>query len=114
MPGALSTAGPDFSLIPVISLERLAERFQLGEERKGDKAWNAHSKNQHILLSKKFLIARLNHVIHHSYKLINKLSNDLPFDSDDDAAAIMWGGCFAIAATDALTKEKADVPFRAS
>lgn len=106
IPGALSTAGPDFSLIPGIALERLAERFQLGEERKGDKAWNAHSKNQHILLSKKFLIARLNHVIHHSFKLIHKLANDIPFDSDDDAAAIMWGGCFAIAATDAMTKEE--------
>lgn len=105
VPGALTTAGLDFHLIPLVALERLAERFMLGEVRKGSKAWNALSSNQHILTEKKFILARLSHVIHHTYKLMNKIANDLPLTDDDDAGAIAWGGVFAICASDALTKQ---------
>lgn len=106
VPGALTTAGPDFHLIPLVALERLAERFMLGEVRKGSKAWNALSSNQHILTEKKFILARLSHIIHHTYKLMNKIANNLPLTDDDDAGAIAWGGVFAICASDALTKQK--------
>lgn len=43
VPGGLSTAGINYQLIPPIVWERGAKRFMLGEERKGDKAWNADS-----------------------------------------------------------------------
>lgn len=109
--GALSSPGPEFELIPTIGLVRLAERFMLGEVRKGDKAWNAMSSNQGILLNRKFLLNRIGHIIAHCLKLRDKVMNDLPFVSDDpmeddDAGAIAWGGIFAICATDAIERER--------
>lgn len=102
VPGALSTPGIDYELVPPIVWERLAKRFMLGEERKGDKAWNADSKNQDILSNKKFILNRLGHTIAHCLKLMDKVRRDADLTSDDDAAAIAWGGAFAICATDAL------------
>lgn len=106
VPGALSTPGIDYELIPPIVWERLAKRFMLGQERKGDKAWNAGSPNQNILTSKKFILNRLGHTISHCLKLMDKIRHDRSLDDDDDAAAITWGGAFAICATDALIKER--------
>ncbi len=91
---AASSVGPSFHLIPTVALERLAERFALGVERKGDKSWNALSDNQQCLTDKKFLIERLSHIIHHALKLRDKLNADdsEAIQQDDDAGAIAWGG----------------------
>ncbi len=107
--GALTTPGPEFELIPTVGLVRLAERFSLGEVRKGEKAWNAMSENQDCLLNKAFILNRLGHVIAHVLKLRDKIAKNLPFE-DDDAAAIAWGGIFAICATDAIEKQRAESP----
>lgn len=87
--GATSSYCPDFAQIPVLALIRLAKRFELGAKKHGRKNYmgGVHDKS--------YVIERLNHVIHHCYKLIQKLEGDLPFDKDDDAGGIMWGGAFA-------------------
>lgn len=108
VPDGLSTPGINYQLIPPIVWERGAKRFMLGQERKGDKAWNADSPNQHILTNKKFILDRLAHTMAHTIKLMDKIRNDKDLTDDDDAAAIWWGAAFAICATDALTKEKND------
>ena len=110
VPGALSTPGIAYQLIPPIVWERGAKRFMLGEERKGDKAWNADSPNQHILTNKKFILDRLAHTMAHTLKLMDKIRHDKDLTDDDDAAAIWWGASFAICATEALTKAKEGLP----
>jgi len=101
-----STKGPSFHLIPTIALVRLAERFELGEERKGDKAWNATSKNQECLLDKAWLIERCSHIIHHTLKLRDQLAGLEADESPvDNASAIAWGGVFLICATEALASK---------
>ena len=60
---AQSSKGPPLHLIPTVALERLAERFSLGVERKGEKSWNALSANQRCLKDKPFLIERLSHLV---------------------------------------------------
>jgi hypothetical protein len=104
---AASTPGPAFHLIPTVALERIAERFQLGIIRKGDKAWNALSTNQACLLDKDFVIERISHIIHHALKLRDKLNaQDVPaLLSDDDASAMAWGAIFLVCATEAITKD---------
>lgn len=106
-----SSKCPHFHLIPTISLLRLCERFELGQKKKGDKAWNACSPNQEVLLDREWIIERLSHVIDHALKLRDKVSRgDIEgIKEDDDAGAIAWAGCFLIAATDAMmSKEKGE------
>lgn len=103
---AASTKGPAFHLIPTVALVKLAERFELGQERKGDKAWNATSKNQECLLDREWLIERCSHIIYHAIKLRDQLAGlEADESPTDNAAAIAWGGVFLICATDALAKE---------
>jgi len=104
--GILHSPGPAYELIPLVGMRRLAARFELGEVRKGKGAWNATSDNQSALASKRALLKRLGHAIDHSFKLMHKVINDMPFDEDDDAAAIAWAGFYAISATDAIEKER--------
>lgn len=104
---AASTPGPRYELIPTVGLERLADRFELGIHRKGDKAWNAVSGNQEILQDFEFLIDRCGHVIAHALKLRDKLqaarSGQAPFEiGDDDAGAIAWAGVFLICGGEAV------------
>ena len=107
---AASTKGPSLHLIPTEALVKLADRFELGVERKGDKAWNALSNNQEILLNREFLIERISHVIHHALKLRDKLQqNDIEgMKDDDDAGAVAWGGIFLLSAVSAIQKEAED------
>lgn len=115
-----SSKCPSFQLIPTISLLRLVERFELGQQRKGDKAWNATT-DQSVLLDRSWVMERLNHVIKHALDLRDKLSllskegiteeeRTRAIDSikaEDDAAAIMWAGAFLIAATEKMIEERA-------
>lgn len=101
----LSSKIPPYHLIPTVAMKRLAIRFEYGEQRKGKAAWNAASDNQEVLLDKEVLLHRLGHVIGHAYKLLDKVINNQPFE-DDDAAAIAWGGIFAICCTDAIEKQR--------
>lgn len=105
---AASTPIPPLHLIPTIALEKLAERFQLGIERKGDKSWNALSNNQECLEDVEFLIDRLGHIIHHALKLRDKLKDqDIEkIKQDDDAGAIAWGGVFLICAIQRLLEKE--------
>lgn len=83
---------PRFGLIPHEALVALANRFDLGELKHGDKSWSALS-NQEGLSDEAWVIARVEHVIHHAYVFLQKYKGIVPDDGDDDAAAIMWGGC---------------------
>jgi hypothetical protein len=106
---AASTKGPSFHLIPTVALVKLAERFELGEERKGDKAWNATSKNQECLMDKEWAIERCSHIIHHAMKLRDQLAGlEADESPTDNASAIAWGGVFLICATDAIAKQTKD------
>ncbi len=100
-----SSPCPAFILIPTEAMIRLAARFKLGEERKGDKAWNALSNNQDALENKDWILERINHVIHHCLKLRDKIKRDAPIEGDDDAAAIAWSGMFLCCATKALDEK---------
>ena len=105
MAGGLVTSSkiPGFHRVPTEALRRLAERFDLGVERKGeDKAWNALSKNQEVLTNREFVLERIGHVIYYALKLRDKvLAGDL--SGDDDAGAVIWGGAFLCCATKALS-----------
>lgn len=105
---ALSSKIPNFHLVPTIALEALANRFNLGCRRKAEKAWNAVSKNQEVLLDRDFLMERLGHVIHHCIKLRDKVADGSSLEGDDDAGAIIWGGAYAVCATRALIGQAAE------
>ena len=103
-----SSVGPPFHLIPTSALTHLANRFQKGIERKGDKAWNALSNNQECLTDKAFVIERMSHVIHHALKLRDQLQNGVQAGDEsmtENAAAMAWGGIFAICAAEAIEKK---------
>jgi hypothetical protein len=104
---AASSVGPPFHLIPTSALTHLANRFQKGIERKGDKAWNALSNNQECLTDKEFVIERMSHIIHHALKLRDQIRFGVqPGDESltENAAAMAWGGIFAICAAEQLEK----------
>lgn len=105
---AASSKIPPLHLIPTVALEKIAERFDLGIQRKGDKAWNALSDNQDILQDVDFLIDRCGHVMHHAAKLRDKLKNrdTEAITQDGDAGAIAWGGVFLICAVNALLEKE--------
>lgn len=111
VPGALSTPCHDYSLIPAEVWVELVSRFELGEERKGDKAWNAKSFNQHILLQKKFVLDRINHAIQHLLNMQQKLihNDDLSL-SDNDPAAVLWAGAFLTCSRNALIRQQHNAP----
>jgi hypothetical protein len=69
-------------------LKRVADRFELGLRKHGERSWNARAANQQCLEDREFLIARAAHAIDHALKLIAKLEGLSPEDGDDDAAAI--------------------------
>ena len=102
--GASSSKIPRYDLIPPEALRKLADRFELGVERHGERAWNARS-NQAPLLDKEFVIARASHAIGHAYKLIQKIHTGDFTDEDDDAAAIAWAGVCLSEAVDAIKKQ---------
>ncbi len=106
---AASSVGPPFHLIPTSALTHLANRFQKGIERKGDKAWNALSNNQECLTDKDFVIERMSHIIHHALKLRDQIRFGVqPGDESltENAAAMAWGGIFAICAAEQLDKSQ--------
>ena len=109
----MSSIVPRHELIPRTASLRKIRRYEYGEQKKGKYAWNALSKNQEVLLDKDLLIKRLGHVIEHCQSLLHKLITDAPLidfsnpvDEHDDAAAIAWGGDFAICATEAMEERK--------
>lgn len=87
-----SSKKPRFAMIPYHALEALAERFDVGEQKHGVNTWNALSA-QTAMEDEAWIISRLEHVVHHAYQYLGKLKGLIPDDGDDDAAAIMWGGC---------------------
>lgn len=98
---ASSSKQPRWDVVPRRALLRLIQRFEMGLERKGDKAWHARSQNQDCLTNHEFVVSRIVHVINHAYALLDKLEGRIPDDGDDDAGAIAWGGIFLCEATDA-------------
>lgn len=88
-----ATKKPCFGLIPYASLCALAERFELGEKKHAEKAWNGLSKNQDGLDNPAWVRSRVEHIINHAFLYLQKMEGLIPDDGDDDAAAIMFGGC---------------------
>jgi hypothetical protein len=87
-----------FDLIPHEALVRLAERYRFGAEKYGENNY------QKSIGDIDYTIERLNHVVEHTFTLIEKLKSkrngqEVNFLEDDDAAAIMWGGAFACLTT---------------
>ena len=111
-----SSKCPPFHLIPLVALEKIAERFQCGIDRKGDGAWNAISHNQECLTDYKLIMDRISHVIHHAMKLRDKFHSENMelINSDDDASAVAWGGVFLICAIEALKTKKSNETKQAS
>ena len=91
--GASSSYCPDYSQIPLEAMTALAQRFELGALKHGKGNW------KNGIPDKDYVIQRLNHVIRHAYTMIGKLEGNIPIDGDDDAGALMWGGTFAIVAS---------------
>lgn len=104
---ASSSVCPPYHLVPTVGMKMLAERFQAGVDRKGDKAWNAVSSNQACLKDKAFVIERISHIIDHAMKLRDKLQADdvAAMKEDDDAGAITWAGIFLCCVVDQLLKD---------
>jgi hypothetical protein len=105
-----TTKGKAYHLIPKIVFETLADRFELGEERKGDKAWNALSKYQDVLENIPFIHERINHIIQHAMEFRQKLIEGKPFvtpnNKGGDAGAILWGGAFLACVAEVLDKQR--------
>ena len=107
---ASSSRVPPLHLIPTLCLEKTAERFRLGIERKGEKSWNAISDNQEVLTDLDFLLERTSHIVHHALRLRDKVITYRAdpaaglrlLAEDDDASAIVWGGMFLQCAVEAL------------
>ena len=102
---AASSKGPALHLIPTVALEKLADRFELGIARKGDKAWNALSNNQECMDDKDFLIERCSHIIHHALKLRDQLSRGVQTGEEsltDNATAVAWGAIFLTCAAERM------------
>lgn len=84
--GATTSKKPLFHLLPSEGLIRVADRFELGLVKHSKDNWR---KGIH---EKEFALARLDHVIGHALRLIDKIEGRKEADGDDDAAAITWGG----------------------
>lgn len=103
--GIGSTKVPLFHLIPLDALEGIADRFEEGTIRKGDKAWNATTSNQECLTNKDFLLERISHVIHHAMKLRDQLVRGVQDGEEsmyENAGSIGFGGCLLICAAKKL------------
>lgn len=87
---------PALDLIPRAALKSLQDRFALGQQRYGVKAWNSSS-NQEALDNTEWVIDRLRHGIAHAALAILKLQDPSLDDGDDDAGAIMWAGALLAA-----------------
>lgn len=92
-----STKLARFELIPKSALISLADRFELGIERKGEGAWNTLTlQNSDCTTDKAFAIERLSHCIHHCYdaiyKLIHEGDNPGKEAGEEDAGAILFAG----------------------
>lgn len=85
--GAKTSPSPRFDLLPHRALLRVAQRYEKGLARYGKNNW------QKGLGDNEYAIERINHVIEHCYRLIDKLEGRST-DTDDDAGAIAWGGLF--------------------
>jgi hypothetical protein len=92
--GALSSREPRMDLIPYSALVRLSRRYEKGLRRYGKDNW------RNGLTSPSYVVERLSHTINHCYHLIDQIEGRRPWGDDDHAAAIMWGGAFAVAATE--------------
>lgn len=88
---ATSSKIPRFEYIPLCALEDLANRFSLGHEIHGPQAFNA-LQNQEALDDIEWVKARLAHVIHHAYKVLNEITYNNGVMTDGHAGAIMFGG----------------------
>lgn len=105
-----STPCPPFHLIPLLSLIALANRYQAGVDAKGDAAYNAttHQQKLEVLTNMQFVRDRISHGIYHFLKLLAALESGDPeaLTRDDDAAAAMWAGSFAVMAVDEIKKQR--------
>lgn len=99
-----SSKQPRIDLLPTELFFRAAARFELGIERKADKAWNALSANQSCLTDKEFVLDRIGHGIGHLLKLRDKVLAGKPMEGDDDAGAVAWTAAFLCCATRALAE----------
>ncbi len=92
--GVTSTKQTRLSLIPHRGLLNAAQRFELGLERHGAKAWNNLSPNQEGLKDEEWLIERCSHAIEHLYGLIDFLTHKKSNleDAQGDAGAVAWCG----------------------
>jgi hypothetical protein len=90
--GASSSYCSDYTQIPLEAMTALADRFALGAIKHGRGNWRGG------LPDKDYVRERLNHIIRHAMTLQAKLEGLLPWDEDDDAGALIWGGCFAVCA----------------
>lgn len=106
-----SSKVPALHLIPTEALLCLADRFQVGTERKGDGAWNALTKNQQCLDDNAFLIERCSHIIRHTMLLRDQLAHGFNDEEDspyENAGAIIFGGALMACA---MARAKAEMHF---
>jgi hypothetical protein len=98
---ALSSKIPGFKYFPYRALVRIAKRFELGIERKGEKAWNALAKSRdEVAADKEFAIERAAHAAHHAMRLKAILAGEIEDDGDDHAAALGWSAMYLCEATE--------------
>lgn len=116
LPGDVLSAGgkgasskiPPYHLIPTVFLDMLANQAALGVTRKKKRSWNALSDNQDILLDREFVLERVAHVIRHAMLARDRILNgDFEnMDTENDPAAVGWGGMFLCCAFDAMMKQQ--------
>lgn len=117
--GVASGETPPFGLCPLVAWEVLAAQFKLGQELKGEGAWNAAKENHPILENEEFLLNRIDHAIRHllTYRqryLARDISTDPKDDIIKDAGAIMFAGallaCAAVKLRERMEERKDKEP----
>lgn len=90
--GLSSTQKPNYRYIPKEAMDLVAETFARGQV-KHPNPWNGTQKNYLDRLDEEWVITRLEHVIGHATEAIAKILAGEEFTGEEDAGAILFGGC---------------------
>jgi hypothetical protein len=92
--GATATLCPEYSRVPRVAIDSLANRYSLGHVKHKEKAFSALNSPEDYakrLADREWIVARVNHVIKHALLWLEDYRlGRVP--TDDNAGAVLWGG----------------------
>lgn len=94
--GAQRSKKPRYSLVPRSAFDAMAARFELGQEKHGERAWSAISANRETALTQDWVRAAMEHAINHALVAIQKIDGLIEDDGDDDGGALLFAGAVLV------------------